>query len=115
MSRTNDRRLTNLRPSVGVLDIRIAQPAPKTADPFYLSPEWRKLVDDLIRERGRRCQVCGKTHGDGGQPVRLIGDHIREIRDGGAVLDRSNVMLMCQPCHNAKTAKARAERMARRS
>jgi 5-methylcytosine-specific restriction endonuclease McrA len=99
---------------VGVIDTRIARPAPKTADPFYLSPEWRKLVSGLIAKRGRRCEACGKTSGDDGQPVRLIGDHVHELRDGGAPLDEGNVRLVCQPCHNVKTAKARAERMARR-
>ena len=114
MTRAKDWRLNNLAPSVGTLDTRIARPAPKTADPFYLSPEWRKLVSGLISKRGRRCEACGKTRGDDGQPVRLIGDHVHELRDGGAPLDEGNVRLVCQPCHNAKTAKARAERMARR-
>lgn len=106
-----------------------AKQAPKTADRFYLSPEWRQLVQRLIALRGRRCQHCGKTREDDGSPVRLIGDHIVERKDGGADLDPANVELLCSRsggngeahadgeaggCHARKTARARAERMARR-
>jgi 5-methylcytosine-specific restriction enzyme A len=79
---------------------RIA-PIPKMADAFYLSAEWRALVDGIKRERGWKCEVkgCG-AH----PPVRILGDHIIELKDGGAALDRRNVMLMCLPCHNTKTA-----------
>lgn len=79
--------------------------APKVADPFYLSVEWRRLVARLKRERGARCERCGSDH-------RLIGDHVVERRDGGAELDPANVELLCQACHNRKTAAARARRAA---
>ncbi|MBL4757496.1 MAG: HNH endonuclease, partial [Rhizobiales bacterium] len=55
-------------------------------------------------ERGNRCEKCPQAGG------RIIGDHIIEIKDGGAPLDRSNVMLLCIPCHNKKTAKAKKNR-----
>jgi len=96
--------------------------APKKADPFYLSPEWRKLRDTLIAERGRRCEACGKTHEDDGSPVRLVADHSHERRDGGANLDKRNIKLLCTRtggngtaglggCHARKTSDERRKRM----
>ena len=57
-----------------------ALPAPKLADGFYRSPEWRGLAAAVKRERGARCQRCGSGH-------RVIADHVIELRDGGAPLD----------------------------
>lgn len=92
-------------------DTSIARLPPKVAEAFYLSPEWRALVASLIAQRGRRCEV--PTCGASGPDVRIIGDHIVERRDGGAELDPTNIRLVCLPCHNRKTARARDERMAR--
>lgn len=78
-------------------------PPPKRADSFYASPEWRALVRDIKAERGPWCVRCGS-----GQ--RIIGDHIRELKDGGAALDPANVQLLCHGCHQRKTADARAAR-----
>ena len=77
--------------------------APKVAELFYRSVEWRRLVADIKRRRGAFCERCGSSH-------RLIGDHIVERRAGGAELDETNVELLCQACHNRKTATARARR-----
>jgi len=79
--------------------------APKKADDFYLSKEWRRLVDQVKAVRGKRCEACGCKH------CRLIGDHIREIKDGGAMMDITNVQLLCLHCHNRKTAKAKKQRL----
>jgi 5-methylcytosine-specific restriction protein A len=98
-------RLKTLEPRLTALDTRRVKPAPKRAEPFYLSAAWRSLMAALIAERGRRCEECGRTS------CRIFGDHIVELRDGGAPLDPSNVMLRCGSCHTAKTARARAERM----
>lgn len=98
-------KLTTLSPRVGTLGLRTPSP-PKTAEPFYQSREWKALVARLVAERGRRCEACGAT----GQ--RLIGDHVVERKDGGAELDPANIRLLCLPCHNRKTAQARAERLA---
>lgn len=109
------KRLAPLRPLVAPLDMRTAKPAPKTADPFYLSPAWRQLVAHLVRARGRRCEAKGRYGNrcadDGTGKVRLIGDHIHERKDGGAELDPANIELMCLACHNAKTARERARRL----
>lgn len=95
-------RLSNIKPSLHRLAPRVAA-LPKMADSFYHSPEWRQLVRDIKQERGAWCQRCGSTN-------RLIGDHIVELKDGGAALDKSNVELLCFMHHQQKTAQARAAR-----
>lgn len=79
------------------------KPMPKVPLPFYHSPEWRALVREVKAERGNWCEQCGGTQ-------RIIGDHIEEIKDGGAQLDKGNVRLLCTPCHQRKTARERARR-----
>lgn len=83
-------------------------PPPKLADPFYLSPEWRRFASDMKRHRGNCCEDCGRSGKERG--VKLIADHVIERRDGGAEFDPMNIRIRCMPCHNAKTAKAKAER-----
>jgi hypothetical protein len=85
----------------------VAMPA-KVADSFYHSTEWRSLMTEIIAERGRRCEDCGRTG------CRVFGDHIREIKDGGAKLDKRNIRLRCGSCHTIKTNKVRRERDAAR-
>lgn len=87
---------------VATMGSRVTVPL-KRADSFYASPEWRALVRQLKRDRGGWCERCGSSH-------RVAGDHIVEIKDGGAALDPANVELLCQSCHNRKTAAARAKR-----
>lgn len=93
-----------------VLDTRSAQPVVKTTNRFYLSREWRALVAGIVRERGARCEdpECRFPNRTG---VRVFGDHIIELQDGGAPLDRSNIMLRCGSCHSRKTNVERARRM----
>jgi len=100
------KKLSSLPPLIGSLDMRVARTAPKVAESFYRSTEWRKLLASIIKARGRQCEACGSIDG------RLIGDHIVERKDGGAELDPSNVQLLCLPCHNKKTAREKAKRMA---
>lgn len=106
--------LRNLAPSIATLDTRSALPAPKVADPFYSSREWRQLIARLIEQRGRYCEDTGHdpTRPRGG--MRLFGDHIRELKDGGAKLDPANILLRCGACHTRKTIAERARRMATR-
>lgn len=81
----------------------------KRADSFYSSPQWRTFRDTLIRERGWRCEDpnCSTPRGPWTQ---IYGDHIIEIVDGGAKLDRRNVLLRCGVCHGRKTRDERAKR-----
>lgn len=97
-------RLKAMPPLIGSMKAKV-QFAPKMAEPFYQSREWRQLVASIKRERGSRCEEagCGSTN-------RVIADHIVERKDGGAELDRSNIMLRCAACHQRKTAVARRMR-----
>jgi 5-methylcytosine-specific restriction protein A len=105
-------RLSLLGNRVSMASPRLA-PRPKTADPVYHSKEWTALLAAIIQQRGRRCEdpAC-KTPGRTG--MRVFGDHIKELKDGGAFLDPRNVMLRCGSCHTRKTIEERAKRMATR-
>ena len=98
-------KLRTMQTGLRTMDARTIKVADKRADPFYLSPEWRKLMAQIIAERGRRCEDCGRTN------TRIFGDHVHELKDGGAQLDKRNVRLRCGSCHTRKTAAARAERL----
>jgi 5-methylcytosine-specific restriction protein A len=104
-------RLKLLGGRIGRLDTRIAHPPRKTADPFYLTPEWRRLMDRIIAVRGRRCEDPQCEVPGGRRACRLFGDHVVELKDGGAPLDPKNIMLRCGSCHTRKTLQARADRM----
>lgn len=96
-----------LRPSSRVL-VRLPE---KKAEGFYLSPEWRVLMDTIIKARGRRCEDPDHDPAKPRTGIRIFGDHIRERKDGGAPLDPRNVMLRCGACHTRKTAAERAKRL----
>jgi 5-methylcytosine-specific restriction protein A len=83
---------------------------PKHTNAFYLTPEWRRLVGDLVHQRGRRCEKCGQLRDQDGRPIRVFGDHVIELRDGGALLDPSNVQLLCGSCHAKKSIAERIKR-----
>src|SRR5260370_38649082 len=107
-SRQRSRELQTLRRRVGLANLQTAKAPPKSANKFYLSPEWIALRDRVRREAGGRCQApgCGRIE------PRMFVDHRTELRDGGAPLDRRNVWLLCGACHSLKTAAERAERPA---
>jgi len=100
--------LQALRPRVATLSLQTVALPPKVADPFYSSTAWIALRDRVRREARGRCQV------EGCMQRGAIVDHIVELKDGGAPLERSNTMLMCMSHHGAKTAAERAKRTARR-
>lgn len=83
---------------------KLRQP-PKSAEPFYLSVEWRRLVAarklDPDYFDARRRAKPGE---------RLILDHVRERKDGGSDLDPANTEWLTMSEHQVKTAKARARR-----
>lgn len=97
-------RLKIVGPKVRTVDTRRVAPPPKKADSFYLKAEWKSFIGALIAVRGRRCEDCGRTD------CRIFGDHIKELQDGGAPLDPTNVKLRCGSCHITKTAQVRKER-----
>lgn len=98
-------KLQNMGSRIGRLPVKVGT-APKVAEQFYSSIEWRKLVASIKRERGNRCQRAGCET----PTQRIIADHIVERRDGGADLDRRNIELLCFGHHQQKTAASRAKR-----
>lgn len=92
-------------PTLRTMDTRTAasyRPA-KIADPFYMTPEWTRLRDQVRAEAGGICQRPGCSN-----PGREV-DHIVERKDGGSN-DRSNLEFLCVSCHRVKTVKAAKER-----
>lgn len=67
-------------------------------------------MTQVISERGWRCEKCGRSRNDDGTMAKIYGHHIHELKDGGELLDRSNVQLLCAPCHGAVTIAARKKR-----
>jgi 5-methylcytosine-specific restriction protein A len=97
-------------PRIATRDTRAVKPPPKQADAFYLSADWRALIAHLLKQRGRRCEQCGRTRDRNGA-IRIFGDHVIELRDGGAPLDPRNCRLLCGSCHTRKTVAERARRL----
>ena len=110
MSEKRQGRLTTLRSRVARLDTRSAKPPPKETESFYHSAEWRALIASVIEDRGRRCEDTN-CQTPSGPWRRIFGDHIKELKDGGAPLDPDNVLLRCGSCHTRKTVAERAKRM----
>jgi 5-methylcytosine-specific restriction protein A len=112
--------LQSIKGRFGTADTRRVTPPAKRAEPFYLSPEWRAFIAAVIAERrpmlmatqGHLCEDprCKARHS---ATMRIFGDHVVELRDGGAPFDRSNVMLRCGSSHTRKTIAERVARLAR--
>ncbi|GBQ95438.1 HNH endonuclease signature motif containing protein [Asaia lannensis] len=98
------RKLQCVLPAVRSVKTGIATALPKQTKTIYLSPEWRGLMSRLLARRGQGCEACGRTG------CRIFGDHIHELKDGGAPLDPGNIRLLCGSCHSTKTARVRAIR-----
>jgi 5-methylcytosine-specific restriction protein A len=97
-------RLRALPSRLGGQPPRLAAP-PKVAEPFYQSKGWRQLV---ARRKLDRDYFAALSRAKSGE--RLILDHVRERKDGGADLDPANTEWLTMSEHQAKTAKARARR-----
>ncbi|TXN40441.1 HNH endonuclease [Methylobacterium sp. WL30] len=106
-------RLGKLKPLVPTAEFRTCPPptdirtgrAIRQQDPFYGSTAWQDLRKAVVAERGRQCEDCGA------QPGRVYVDHVVELKDGGAPLDRSNLRVLCPSCHTTKTGRVRGERL----
>lgn len=101
------RCVPKLKCFVGALkdaNLSVARVAPKVADEFYLSADFKAWARAVKDRAGWKCQNCGRTG------VRMFADHIVEVRDGGAKLDPRNGQCLCGSCHSAKTAAVRANR-----
>jgi len=81
---------------------------PKVADRFYLSREWTQLV-----ARRRLDPDYAAALGRAKPGERLVLDHVRERKDGGADLDPANTQWLTHSEHQRKTARERAKRAGR--
>ena len=81
------------------VDARAVKPEAKTADPFYLSPEYRAWREAVIARAGRRCedkdQRTGQRCAKAEPRHRMFADHVVEAKDGGAKYDPANGMCLC--------------------
>lgn len=89
---------------LGSAPARVARPV-KVALPFYKTLEWTQLCKAIEAERGKRCEQCAKTG------VRMFRDHVIELKDGGAALDKRNIRQLCGRCHSIKTAASKRARV----
>ena len=62
---------------------------------FYKSKEWHQVSRQYAVDRGHLCEECGKV----GTDVHHIVP-IQEPEGWARRFDRSNLMLLCVPCHN---------------
>lgn len=100
-------KLKASKPRLGGLAPRVRS-APKVAEDFYQSREWRALRARRTRDGDYfGALVRAKKDGSNG---RVILDHVVERRDGGADLDPANTKWLTFNEHQAKTAKAKAAR-----
>jgi 5-methylcytosine-specific restriction protein A len=100
-----------LKPRLATADLRRLKPPQMTRlYEFYGSAAWKRLLREIIAERGRVCESPWCETPDRGRGGKIIGDHVTELRDGGAPLDRQNVMLLCDSCHKRKTHQVKIER-----
>ena len=80
--------------------------APKVANPFYLSPEWKALRSRRMRDPDYAAARKRCKPGE-----RVILDHDVEIKDGGAPLDPANTVWRTFSEHQAKTERRKRERV----
>jgi hypothetical protein len=102
-TRRDGPKLRMLKPGLKLIHQYSAKP-PSRETAFYKTSEWRALVAQVKAERGERCEDCGATG------CCIVGDHVDELADGGARLDKANVRLRCDSCHGKKSAEARCAR-----
>jgi hypothetical protein len=57
---------------------------------------WNKLRDDIIRENGRKCQICGETQG------KMNLHEIWNYDDSKHVQKLDGFILLCTMCHHVK-------------
>lgn len=107
-------KLRTLAPLVAAIDTRTTKLPPKTAEPYYLTPEHRAWRAKVVARAGGRCEAVGQ-HGhrcSKAEPEhRLIADHVVEIKDGGRPLDFNNGQCLCFSHHERKSAAERARRL----
>src|SRR3546814_17772343 len=101
-------KLKTLAPLVAGLAPRV-KAAPKVAEQFYSSREWRSLVARIKRERRDRCERPGCTT----PTQRVIAHPLVARTDGGAELDEGTLATHSFTHSPHHTPEAHAERSPR--
>lgn len=122
-------RLASLAPRVGTLDLRsTGARLPESGESAErqrkaehdrwrgsarergYDAEWQALRDAVVIERGCKCERCGslvvlrKREVTRTVPVAEV-DHIISIEERPDLrLERSNLRVLCKPCHSRRTA-----------
>lgn len=78
---------------------------------IYSSARWVNLRKQFIRHN----PLCAHCEAQGILTPAVLVDHIKEIKDGGAVYDVSNLQSLCNACHNTKTGKESKKRARRKN
>jgi 5-methylcytosine-specific restriction endonuclease McrA len=99
-------RTISTRSVVAIRGDAMARSVKPTLD-FYGSAAWKEVRLEVQRACKRTCQRCRKPD------TRIYVDHIVELKDGGAPLERSNLIGLCAVCHGRKTADEKAKRSGR--
>jgi len=68
----------------------------------YRDPNYHRERQGALNRANGRCERCGS-------PGPLECDHIIALRDGGTNA-RANLIILCRPCHQAKTRNDRRNR-----
>jgi 5-methylcytosine-specific restriction protein A len=71
----------------------------KQADPFYLSVAGRRFRTWYLGQH----PLCEQCEREGRLPPARLVHHAKEIKDGGARLEDSNVVALCDKCHGEAT------------
>jgi hypothetical protein len=70
------------------------------SDAFLQSAAWRRLRYRILKERGARCEACGRGPKDG---VVMNCDHIKPRRRYPELaLDPNNIQVLCADCNHGK-------------
>lgn len=105
-------RLRSLGPVVGAIDTRTTRlppKPPKQTNPVYLTDDYRAWRADVVARAGGRCEAVDHGHrcSRASPEHRMYADHIRELSDGGLLLDLNNGQCLCAVHHERKTFAAR--------
>ena len=83
----------------------ISKRSSKQGDPFYVSPEWRRVRDKRLKADRYICQECGVVclGKRRNKPAPQV-DHIKPRKTHPALeLDMDNLRTLCHPCHSKRT------------
>ena len=97
-------RIPMLGTGIPRINGRSVQLPPKQRAPIYGTPEHVAWSKHVRARAGYRCEVCGTSEG------RMYADHIKEVKDGGRLLDLANGQCLCASHHQTKTMIERAKR-----